>query len=289
MANYAIALSFIKANTTVVRGLSLTAPRRYFAVRDPISGYVTLPTLDPGDAYNPIEGLTSCNFQISDTNTDFRLLGDDGWNDSVITGSGVQGSCTGYFLKKIVPGNPPTFLPDYSPGFELIQRSRYDKDYEVYFEFLKNLGNNELGESIFDFSGFNAVIQNYTENQKADGLLEINFDLMSRGKAVFGRYKETTGGIKTLVLTAPGNGYKPGTYADCAINGGFGSGATCDVIVAPTGEVQSVTLAKPGSGYKIADVLTVSEALLGGQGANMTMSISDITLIKPVQSFMTPE
>lgn len=286
MANYAIALSFIKANTTVVRGLGLKAPRRYFGVRDPQTGYVTLPTLDPGDTYVPIEGLTGCNFKVNDTNKDFRLLGDDGWGDSVITGSAVQGSCTGFFLKKIVPGNPPSFQPDYSPGFELIQRARYDKDFEVYFEFLKSLGNNELGQTIFDFSGFNACIMNYSENEQADGLLEVSFDLMSRGKAVFGRYAEETGGLKDVVITSGGLGYKPGTYANCPVVGGFGNGAQVDVIVGATTEVTDVTVKIPGSGYKIADVLTVSNTNLGGAGSGFTMNLSDVTVIKKSPSFV---
>jgi len=192
MADYAIGLSFHKAHRTIVRAIGLNAPCRYFATRSD-AGMITLPTLDPGDAYVEIQGVTQTDFQISDNNQEFRLLGDDGWNDSVITGSGVQASCTTFFLKDAeIPGGAqcPQFRGNYDEGFALIERARYDKDFEIYIEFLKELGqaNGNSGNWIYDFTGFNAVIQNYSENMNAEGLTEVTFDLVSRGRPVFGRY-----------------------------------------------------------------------------------------------------
>jgi len=192
MADYAIGLSFHKAHRTIVRAIGLSAPCRYFATRSE-AGMITLPTLDDGDAYVEIQGVTQTDFQISDNNQEFRLLGDDGWNDSVITGSGVQASCTTYFLKDAeIPGGAqcPQFRGNYDEGFALIERARYDKDFEIYIEFLKELGqtDGDSGDFIYDFTGFNAVIQNYSENMNAEGLTEVTFDLVSRGRPVFGRY-----------------------------------------------------------------------------------------------------
>ena len=192
MADYAIGLSFHKAHRTVVRAIGLNAPCRYFATRSD-AGMITLPTLDAGDSYVEIQGVTQTDFQINDNNQEFRLLGDDGWNDSVITGSGVQASCTSYFLKDAeIPGGQecPQFRGNYDEGFALIERARYDKDFEIYIEFLKELGqsNGNSGNWIYDFTGFNAVIQNYSENMNAEGLTEVTFDLVSRGRPVFGRY-----------------------------------------------------------------------------------------------------
>ena len=191
MADYAIGLSFHKAHRTIVRAIGLNAPCRYFATRD-AAGFITLPTLDAGDAYVEIQGVTQTNFQINDNNQEFRLLGDDGWNDSVITGSGVQASCTTYFLKDSeIPGGAqcPQFRGNYDEGFALIERARYDKDFEIYIEFLKEMGqsNGDSGDWVYDFTGFNAVIQNYAENMNAEGLTEVTFDLVSRGRPVFGR------------------------------------------------------------------------------------------------------
>lgn len=192
MADYAIGLSFHKAHRTIVRAVDLSPPARYFATRD-TSGNITLPTLATGKSYIEIQGVTNTSFQINDNNQEFRLLGDDGWMDSVITGSSVQASVTAYFLKNAeIPAGSvdPVFRGGYDEGFDLIQRARYNKDFEIYIEFLKELGQAEgsTGNYIYDFTGFNAVIQNYQENMTAEGLTEISFDLMSRARPVFGRY-----------------------------------------------------------------------------------------------------
>jgi hypothetical protein len=209
MADYAIGLSFHKAHRTIVRAVDLTPPCRYFASRS-TAGMITLPTLDAGSSYVELQGITNTSFQINDNNQEFRLLGDDGWMDSVITGSSVQASVTAYFLKdaEIPAGqNCPVFRGGYDEGFNLIQRARYNKDYEIYIEFLKELGQADgtSGNYIYDFTGFNAVIQNYSENLTAEGLTEISFDLMSRARPVFGRYDAgaspiTNGGVQSSLL-----------------------------------------------------------------------------------------
>lgn len=197
MADYAIGLSFHKAHRTLVRAVDNAPPTRYFATRDD-AGFITLPDLGVGKSYIEIQGVRNASFQINDTDTGFRLLGDDGWNDSVITGSGVNANLTAMFLKdtEIPAGSTtPQFRGNYDEGFDLIQRSRYNKDYEVYFEFMKELGqvNGDSGDYIYDFAGFNAVLQNYQENINPEGLTEISFQLVSRGRAVFGRYNAGAG------------------------------------------------------------------------------------------------
>jgi len=209
MADYAIGLSFHKAHRTIVRAVDLTPPCRYFATRSS-AGLITLPTLDAGSSYVELQGITNTSFQINDNNQEFRLLGDDGWMDSVITGSSVQASVTAYFLKDTeVPAGQdcPVFRGGYNEGFELIQKARYNKNYEIYIEFLKELGQADgtSGNYIYDFTGFNAVIQNYSENLTAEGLTEISFDLMSRARPVFGRYDAgataiSTGGVQSSLL-----------------------------------------------------------------------------------------
>ena len=216
MADYAIGLSFHKAHRTLVRAVDLTPPCRYFATRD-TAGLITLPTLDTGARYVEMQGITNTTFAINDNNQEFRLLGDDGWMDSVITGSSVQASVTAYFLKNAeIPAgqNCPQFRGDYEEGFALIEKARYNKDFEIYIEFLKELGQAEgtTGDYIYDFTGFNAVISNYNENITAEGLTEVSFDMMSRGRPVFGRYDAGStplsfGGVQTgLLFTAPSSG-----------------------------------------------------------------------------------
>lgn len=209
MADYAIGLSFHKAHRTIVRAVDLTPPCRYFATRDG-AGMITLPTLDPGDSYVELQGISQSNFQISDNEQEFRLLGDDGWSDGVITGSRVQASNTAYFLKDAeIPAGAecPAFRGNYDEGFALIEKARYNKDYEIYVEFLKELGraNGSSGDFIYDFTGFNCVLMNFNEGKSAEGLTEISFDMMSRGRPVFGRYNAGStpinfGGVQSTLL-----------------------------------------------------------------------------------------
>lgn len=209
MADYAIGLSFHKAHRTIVRAVNLKPPCRYFATRDS-AGFITLPTLDTGDAYVELQGITQTSFQVNDQNQDFRHLGDDGWNDSVITGSSVQASVTTYFVKDAeIPAGAecPVFRGNYDDGFRLIEKARYNKDFEIYIEFLKEMGRSEgdTGNVLYDFTGFNAVIQNYQEQMSAEGLTEVSFDLMSRGRPMFGRYNAgsspiTFGQVQSSIL-----------------------------------------------------------------------------------------
>lgn len=209
MADYAIGLSFHKAHRTLVRAVDLTAPNRYFASRDS-AGFITLPTLATGQSYVEIQGIRQTSFQVQDNNNEFRLLGDDGWGDSVITGSSVNASVTSYFMKdtEIPAGSTtPAFRGDYEEGFSLVQKARYNKDYELYFEFLKEMGqvDGSTGNYLYDFTGFNAVVMNYQEQVNPEGLTEISYNLMSRGRPVFGRYNAGSaplpfGGVQTDLL-----------------------------------------------------------------------------------------
>ena len=216
MADYAIGLSFHKAHRTLVRAVELTPPCRYFATRSG-AGYITLPTLDTGSRYVELQGIQQSNFQISDADQEFRLLGDDGWSDSVITGSRVQVSNSSYFMKDTeVPAdqNCPVFRGGYDEGFSIIEKCRSNKNREVYIEVLKEMGqaDGDTGNWIYDFTGFNCVMLNFNEGKSAEGLTQISFDMMSRGRPVFGLYDAGSspiafGGVNSRLLeTASGTG-----------------------------------------------------------------------------------
>ena len=262
MADYAIGLSFHKAHRTVVRAVDLTPPCRYFASRSS-SGAITLPTLDAGASYVELQGITNTSFQINDNNQEFRLLGDDGWMDSVITGSSVQASVTAYFLKDAeIPAGAecPVFRGNYDEGFDLIQRARYNKDYEIYIEFLKELGqaNGSSGNYIYDFTGFNAVIQNYSENMTAEGLTEISFDLMSRARPVFGRYDAGSSPISfgavqsSLLFLVSGSRQAAVTPADNASAVAVGSNITVTYTSNGTAALTQLALGQTdGAGFSL--------------------------------------
>ena len=262
MADYAIGLSFHKAHRTIVRAVDLTPPSRYFASRSG-AGMITLPTLESGKSYVELQGITNTSFQINDNNQEFRLLGDDGWMDSVITGSSVQASVTAYFLKdaEIPAGSvDPVFRGNYDEGFDLIQKARYNKDYEIYIEFLKELGqaDGSSGNYIYDFTGFNAVLQNYSENMTAEGLTEISFDLMSRARPVFGRYDAgatpiTFGAVQSsLLFLVSGTRQAAVTPADNASAVAVGDNVTVTYTSNGTAALTQLFLGQPdGAGFSL--------------------------------------
>lgn len=285
MADFQIGQAFVKGRNTVIRAVALPGAARFYATRD-ANGVLTLPTLPSGSNYVTFQGATNSSFQVSDNNQEFRLLGDDGWTDSVITGSSVRASVTTYFQKdvdanatslnlgtwggtitggtgytsagtytnvpltstpstgragatatitvaggavtavtitnggtgyqsgdvlttassnlggagsgfqisvsaaRLSPG--PIFLGGYDEGFALIEQARYNKELEIYFEFLKELGQANDGTAnssnwVYDTACINGVIMNYNESISADNLSQVSFDVVSRGRPVFGR------------------------------------------------------------------------------------------------------
>jgi hypothetical protein len=291
MADYAIGLSFHKAHRTLVRAVDLTPPCRYYATRGS-DGFITLPTLDTGSQYVEIQGLVQSNFQIQDNEQAFRLLGDSGWGDGVITGSRVQASNSGYFLKNAeIPAgqNCPQFRADYEEGFALIEKCRYNKDYEIYIEFLKELGplNGTSGDYIYDYTGFNCVIMNYNESKSAEGLTQISFDTMSRGKAVFGRYNAggtplAFGSVQAgLLATAAGSGTR--RYAAVPVDNASAVSVTSNLTVTYTSDgtaalTQLALGQTDGSGFRL-------EVASSGVAVPATVSLSGgVVTIDPTPS-----
>ena len=284
MADYAIGLSFHKAHRTIVRAVDLVAPNRYFATRS-TSGNITLPTLASGQSYVELQGIQNTSFQINDTNQDFRLLGDDGWGDSVITGQSVQASVTAYFLKnaEIPAGSTaPEFRGGYDEGFELVQRARYDKSYEIYIEFLKEMGqeSGNTGNYIYDFTGFNAAIQNYQEQMNSEGLTEVSFDLVSRGRPVFGRYdagasKISFGGVQsTLLYLVNGTRQAAPTPVDNASAVSVSSNVTIDYTSNGTLALSNLALGQSdGSGFRL-EVASTGAAV----PASVSLSSNTVTI-----------
>lgn len=295
MADYAIGLSMHKAHRTIVRAVQLTPPSRYFATRGS-DGFVTLPTLATGDSYTELQGISQTSFQVNDNETEFRLLGDDGWADSVITGARVQASCTTYFMKDTeVPAGTtaPIFRGNYNEGFALVEKCRYDKDFEIYVEFLKELGQQDgtTGNYIYDFTGFNCVLMNFNESYNAEGLTEVSFDMMSRGKAVFGRYNAggspiSFGGIQsTLLTTASGSGTR--RYATVPLDNATTVAVGNDVTVTYTsdGTIALTQLSLPatgGGGFRLevasSGVAVPAVVTLGGAGSNVVTINPDANL-----------
>lgn len=216
MTDTAIGQSFVKAHRNVLLMTPLRAPCRYFATRDE-SGFITRPTLDPGDWARELQTVKQVSFNVDNNDREFRLIGDEGWSDSVTTGSKVSASFDTFFSKLIVQGAAggcPEFRGDYSEEFAIVEKARYDTDSEVFVEMFKELGRagGNTGDYIYDYACFNAALRNYKEPQAAEDLINVTFDGMSRGRAVFGRFNAgsaplATGAVQSVILTtAPSSG-----------------------------------------------------------------------------------
>lgn len=294
MADFAIGAAFHKAHRTLVRAVPLTAPQRLFASRS-TAGFVSLPPLPSGSSYIEMQGVTSASFQVDDNDQEFRLMGDDGWSDSVTTGSRVRSSMRSYFIKDIeTPAGTttPQFRGDYSEDFALIEKSRYDKEFEVYFELLKEMGrlNGDTGDYIYDYAGFNGVIRNYNDGGAAEGLTEISFDVMSRGRPVFGRYNAgslplTIGQIlSSLLALEAGTRQAAVVPADNATGVAVGDNITVTYTSNGTAALADLSLGQPdGSGFSLTLASTgqvvPSVVTLGGASTNVVTinPASDLT------------
>jgi hypothetical protein len=83
--------------------------------------------------------------------------------------------------------------------------------------------------------------------------------------------------ILTTTLTSGGTGYTNGSYTNIALTGGTGTGAIASITVAG-GIVTVVTITTAGSGYQVADVLSASNATIGGgSGSGLVITVATIT------------
>ena len=148
-----------------------------------VSGVPTLYTL---------QAATTASVAFNDGNTEFYLLGGGGFADSVIVTSQATASVTSYFQKDV---DGTVFIPNsFDEAFQVIAASRYDKNHEVYVEINKQLGVSGT-TYYYDRVAFAACVMNYSESYPADNLVEVSFDLMSRGRIGIHQNAENTGSI----------------------------------------------------------------------------------------------
>lgn len=190
--DYAVGQSFHDASDTLVRCIALPLGARYFGSRNS-AGYVTLPTLEPGVSYTEIQGIQNLNWSKTDKDNKFRLLGDDGWEDSRKTGAGWQGSITTFLMKDMeYPASAvtPSFRGGYEEGFRILELASQTDDFEIYLEILQELGqaNGTSGNWIYNFTGVNCSVQNPKPSVDPQNLTQMTFDLVGRGRVITGLY-----------------------------------------------------------------------------------------------------
>lgn len=262
MADFNIGGSFHKAHRSLLRIIPLVSPRRLFAERDSL-GWVTLPTMPAGAQYINMQACKQASFKVDDNEREFRLFGDEGWSDSVTTGSKISSQIETFFMKNIEveDDNTPVFRGEYSEDFAIIERTRGDKEFEVYIEFLKEMGrrNGGSGNFIYDYCGFNCALRQYGENPTPEDLTNISLQAMGRGRPVFGKYDAGSSPINysaiqsSMLSTAPSSGLRrytvtPADNADDVV-------VSADITIAYTDGTDPLTQlalgAADGSGFRL--------------------------------------
>lgn len=86
----------------------------------------------------------------------------------------------------------------------------------------------------------------------------------------------SAGTIATLGTVTGGSLYVNGTYVSVPLTGGSGTGAVATIVVSG-GAVTTVTITTPGTGYVPSDILSASNADLGGTGSGFSVPVATIT------------
>lgn len=153
-----------------------------------VSGAPTLYTL---------QAATTASVAFNDGNQEFYLLGGGGYADSVIVTSQATASITSYFQKDV---DGTTFVPNsFDEAFQVVAESRFNKNHEVYVEINKQLGSSGT-TFYYDRVAYCAVVQGYNESYPADNLVEVTFDLVSRGRIGIHQNATSSG---TIIPSAP--------------------------------------------------------------------------------------
>lgn len=125
-------------------------------------------------------GVTNASVAINDGEQEYYLLGNGGFADSVKVTTRAQASITSYFQKDLDGSSIDNTA--YDEAMDVVLRGRSEKDLELYVEIFKYNGG-----TTYDLTCFAASVMNYSESYPADNLVEVTFDLMSRGAVGVGR------------------------------------------------------------------------------------------------------
>lgn len=177
----------VKSQDVIIRVGSITGTSRPIITQSgatfTVSGAPTLYTL---------QAATTASMAFNDNNTEFYVLGGGGFTDSVVVTAGATASVTTYFQKDV---DGTVFIPNsFDEAFQVIATARYDKNAEVYFEVNKQLG--ASGNTYYyDRVAYVGRVSNFNESYPADNLVEVTFDVMSRGRIGINQNASETGSI----------------------------------------------------------------------------------------------
>ena len=174
----------IKSQDTIIKVGALTTPTRP-TITVASSGVLTLPASGVPSGMYFLGGVTNASVSINDGEQEYYLLGNGGFADSVKVTTRAQASVTSYFQKDL--DSSGLVETAYDEAMDVVLRGRNDRDFELYTEIYKHNGG-----TTYDVTCFAASVMNYSESYPADNLVEVTFDLMSRGAVGAGRVSGVT-------------------------------------------------------------------------------------------------
>ena len=184
----------IKGQETVVYIGKCETNKRPVATVNDSTGALTIagaPTMEY------LTGVTNASVSINDTEQEYYLLGGNGFADAVTTTTRGQASITTYFQRDIdgTADSAALQASGYDEALAIALECRNKKNLELWVEIYKQLGTNLN----YDVTCFAGRLTNYSESYPADNLVEVTFDLMSRGPVSAGTLSVTG----TKIPTAP--------------------------------------------------------------------------------------
>jgi hypothetical protein len=84
--------------------------------------------------------------------------------------------------------------------------------------------------------------------------------------------------VEGVVNTGGGSGYVNGNYSNVPLTGGSGTGALATIVAAGSVVTSVNTDNAPGSGYTAGNVLSASNANLGGSGSGLALTVGNVVV-----------
>jgi len=173
----------VKSQDTIVKVGALATAARPTMTAANADGVLVLPTTGVPTMFF-LGGVTNASVTLNDGEQEYYILGGGGFADSVKVTQRAQASITSYVQKDLEDSGLDN---GYDEAMDIIMRGRQNRDFECYVEVYKHLGG-----AVFDATCFASTVMNYSESYPADNLVEITFDLMSRGPIAVGKVASIT-------------------------------------------------------------------------------------------------
>lgn len=147
-----------------------------------------LPTTNVPSVMTFLGGVTNASIAYNDGEQEYYVLGGGGFADSVKTTRRIVASITSYLQRDF---DDALQNDAFSESMEAVTAGRQDLNHEVYVQIFKNIGGTS-SDLVFDTILFCATVANYQESYPADNLVEVTFDLASRGEIAIGKFTATS-------------------------------------------------------------------------------------------------